>query len=100
MGRTRFQVDPVGVARLGRVAPEVVRQVTEAVADDARRFVPVDTGDLKSTIEPEHLGRTGRVWVGTDHWIFPEYGTRYQKAQPYMRPALYRTRHVARVRAV
>lgn len=93
----RVRMDPVGVARMQRIGPEVARQVTEEVADDMRRFVPVDTGELRESIRAMVTGSTGRVWVGTDHWQFPEYGTRYQRAQPYARPAVLRVRHIARV---
>lgn len=97
MPGARYRTDHIGMARLGRVAPQVVEQVTKEVATDMRRFVPVDTGALRESIREEHDGLKGRVWVGTDHWKYPEYGTRYQRAQPYARPALYRIRVVARV---
>lgn len=84
--------DADGLARLARVAPALVDQVTEAVADDERRFAPVDTGQLRASIRTLQAGQHGYVVTGTDHWIFPEFGTRYQAAQPYIRPAAYRRR--------
>ena len=70
-----------------------VDEVTEAIAEDMRRYAPVDTGALRDSIEAEPaVEGSGRVRVGTDHWQFPEYGTRDQDAQPYARPALYQER--------
>ena len=84
--------DVDGLARLASVAPALVDQVTEAVAADERRFAPVDTGELRASIRTLRAGQHGYVVTGTDHWIFPEFGTRFQAAQPYIRPAVYRQR--------
>lgn len=93
----RVRSDPIGVARLGRVAAQAVEQITKDVLDDVRRYVPIDTGELRSTARAEHLGKMGRVYIGSDHWEYVEYGTRYMRAQPYMRPAIYRVRPLAPV---
>ncbi|GAA4082704.1 HK97 gp10 family phage protein [Actinomadura miaoliensis] len=90
-------------------------RLAEMVAEDARRFVPIDSGELQSTIQ----ARGNRVYVGTDYWHIVEFGSRphtiYPRAkkalywrgaahpvhrvrhpgtpaQPFMRPALYRRR--------
>lgn len=77
-----------------------VRPLTEDIADSARRFAPVDTGLMVSTIETEYPAEgTGRVWVGgrgqAHYWSTVEYGDptnpRYP-VQPFMRPALYQRR--------
>lgn len=72
---------------------DTVDLVTEEIAEDMRRYAPVDTGALRDSIDvvPAVVGH-GRVKVGTDHWQFPEYGTQDQQAQPYARPALYQER--------
>lgn len=95
MAGIRVQLDADGVARLtGDLAERVIADVTEQVYDDARRIVPVDEGDLRESLDWSAEGERGVVSVGTDHWEFVEYGTRYMDAQPYMRPALYRRRVV------
>lgn len=71
--------------------------VTGAIADDARRAVPVKTGDLRRSIYHRVLPFTGSTVTGrigaTAHYaIFVEKGTRYMAAQPFLRPALYRRR--------
>jgi HK97 gp10 family phage protein len=86
-------MDLAGFARLEAATDELVKRLTLDVQDDAERFVPIDTGELHQSLHSEFpRPLVGRVWVGTDHWIYPEYGTRYMKAEPYMRPALYRYR--------
>lgn len=93
MARTRVRIDEAGWGKLKMKTSQLVQQLTDDVYFDVLRFVPVDTGELKTSVKPRYPSwRMGRVWVGTDHWIYPEYGTRYMKAEPYMRPALYRYR--------
>lgn len=102
-----------------------VRAVTEDVADDARHGCPVDTGAMLRTIETEHpRSDLGLVWVGTQYWDTVEFGSnpheirpRTKQAlawpggahpvarvnhpgtpeQPFMRPALYRSRRLGGV---
>lgn len=58
---------------------------------DARDYCPVKTGNLKRSIqwrlEPGSDGFTGSVYTGCSYSIFVEFGTRKQRAQPYMWPA-------------
>ncbi len=93
MARARVRIDLAGFARLEAAADELTKRLTLSVLADAERFVPIDTGELHQSLHAEFpRPLVGQVWVGTDHWIYPEYGTRYMKAEPYMRPALYRYR--------
>lgn len=94
MSRLVYQRNHLGMLKLHAVAPEVVEQVTHQVWDDAKRFCPVDTGELVSSIDKHTEGLYGVVTVATDHWVYPEYGTKIQAAQPYMRPALYKQREL------
>lgn len=101
-GRTRVVINAAGRARLDAVIEaRVTRPVTFAVADDMERLVPVLSGDLRSTIEPEivspHVGRVnfGDVARGIDYHMYVEDGTSRMAAQPYARPALYRVRSLA-----
>ncbi len=101
MPRTRVVMSAPGLVQLRRVVDErVLRPVTDAVAEDARRYVPVLSGDLLSTIHAEHLDGEGRVHCGDiergiDYHLYQESGTSKMAAQPYMRPALYKRRSVA-----
>ncbi len=55
-----------------------------------KSFAPVDTGLLKSSIQftsaTQELSIT--VYVGPFYGIYQEFGTRYIKPHPYVRPAL------------
>lgn len=95
--RTGMRVDHFGIAKIESRCEETTRRVADAIGDDVDRFVPVDTGELKASKRVVHQGLASFVVIGTDHWIFVEYGTRYMAAEPYMRPALYRNRHLAGV---
>lgn len=86
----RFTIDLDGLAKAHRLAERARDRVVDEIAADARRRAPVDTGALRRSV----AGESARVTAGTDHWVYPEYGTRYQDAQPYMRPALYTRRRV------
>lgn len=65
-----------------------VSEAAQAVLNYARDHVPVDTGELRDSLELLDEGDGYRVQVGTDHWIFPEFGTSDMPAEPYLRPAI------------
>lgn len=73
---SRFKSDPVGLAALGKYVAHQREKVAEAIADDARRYAPVDSGEMVSTIHTEHFDVSSRVYVGSDHWRDVEYGTK------------------------
>lgn len=75
----------------GPVAKDLLRR-TIRVESAAIRLCPVDTGRLRSSISHD-LDRDGRGLVGfvgtnVEYAIFVELGTRFMRAQPYLRPAL------------
>lgn len=96
----RIVINEAGFDRIEReVDAKMVHPITDAVADDMRRYVPVLSGDLLDTIEEEHLDGEGRVYFGdpasgVDYHLYQEFGTSKMSAQPYARPALYKTRSV------
>lgn len=85
-----FHVNPTAMAKVEYLLQRAQEQILEEIAEDATRMAPMDTGALKASI---HV-RGNKVVVGTDHWIYPEYGTENMRAEPYMRPALYKKRHL------
>lgn len=96
----RIVINEGGLDRIEReVDAKMVHPITDAVADDMTRYVPVLSGDLRDTIEAEHLEGEGRVYfgdpgAGVDYHLYQEFGTSKMSAQPYARPALYKTRSV------
>lgn len=66
---------------------------TATLQTKAQRKVAVDTGSLKRSIALDFLdgGFTGRVATNSEYGSYVENGTRYQSAQPYIRPSLKET---------
>jgi hypothetical protein len=109
-----------GLAKIKNLSDEVGDAISAAVQKDAKRLCPVKTGHLRSTIHRFKAGDTWFVTVGADYWINVEYPTKPHiirshgpwplrnfetgqvfgpivhhpgtAAQPFMRPAIYRTR--------
>lgn len=75
----------------GDVGKDLARRAIK-VEGAAKRLCPVDTGRLRSSITWELAKDEQGLYavVGTDvtYGIFQELGTRFQPAQPFLRPAL------------
>lgn len=92
-----------------RVQRSTMRKATrqamkEVVLPDAKRHVPVDTGELQRTLKVRAVKRrrnvqghqvvttadVGRVFDGETYYgAFVELGTAKMEAQPFLRPALW-----------
>lgn len=93
MATVRVRMDPEGQRKLRLRVHQLVAQITDAVYFDARSLAAVDTGEMVGTLRVTYPAwNRGRVWVGSDHWSYNEYGTSKMDAQPFMRPALFRRR--------
>ena len=81
------------VANLKDIQNAVKVNTTE-MHQKASRKVPVDTGHLRRslTIDFRDGGLTGRVSTNVEYAMYVEFGTRFQSAQPFFRPALYEQR--------
>lgn len=94
---TQVIMYPPGVARI-RVEAESFRdRVARDILADMRRYVPVLTGALLSTLRIEPGSPITRLWAGDvsagiDYHIYQEYGTSRMAAQSYFRPAVYQYR--------
>lgn len=75
---------------------DAVAHFANEVEEDAKRLVPVDTGELRDSITVSVEGRgpdaIARISAGAEHALPVELGTRNTRAQPYLRPALRRKR--------
>ncbi len=99
MGKVTVRPNPAGEAELRvLVDTRAVRPITELVAQDMHRMVPVLSGDLRDTISTDFsVPMIGRVWfgdedIGVDYGLYVEFGTSRMDAQPFARPALYKIR--------
>lgn len=70
-------------------ASDAVSASTFAAANRARGMVPRDTGRLSRAIHTDVRGTSGRVMISDDayYWRMVEFGTIYQNARPFARPA-------------
>lgn len=67
--------------------------VGQYVKDAAKLLCPVDTGNLRDNMDSRMINDdTVRVFNPTSYAIYPEFGTRFQSAQPYLRPALFNSK--------
>ena len=69
---------------------KVVRYHGAALQRKAMTAAPVDTGNLKRSVDLEITdgGLTATVEPTEEYASYVEYGTRFMNAQPYMRPSL------------
>lgn len=74
---------------VSKLAAPVVRLNGAELQQKAQRYAPVDTGNLRRSIQLsiEDNGMTAEVAATADYSAYVEYGTRFVNAQPYMRPA-------------
>ena len=103
--RVSVTVNPnLGRLVIAEVERSALPRILQDIASDARRGVPVDTGDLRNSIEVLGISNgVGRVGAGTDpeteqyaavvEGLAPKPSPNYP-VQPYLRPALYRTRRL------
>ena len=69
---------------------KVVRKNGVGLQKAAQKKAPIDTGILKRSvgIDITDSGMTATVEPTAEYSAYVEYGTRFMKAQPYMKPAL------------
>jgi HK97 gp10 family phage protein len=84
-------------ANIGPGAQAVVRKTTLDVERDAKSFVPVDTGNLKSSIGHSDLRTVGQSGVleaevgpTAEYGVYVEFGTSRKGPAAFMGPALDR----------
>lgn len=78
-------------------ASRVVRKTARDIEEGAKSIVPVDTGNLKNSIqvkEQDDLNATIGIHEGShvEYAAYVEYGTHRMAAQPYLTPAAERAR--------
>lgn len=68
-----------------------VKVNTSELENKAKRKVPVDSGNLKRSIEIDFAdgGLTGIVKATAEYSAYVEFGTRFMTSQPYLRPSAF-----------
>lgn len=72
--------------------PLFLEQASVVVQAEAKRDVPVDTGNLRGSINRHVDARLASVGTNVEYAEHVEYGTRRAQAQPYLRPAIDKNR--------
>ena len=109
MSPVRMDVDEGGMAEAKRLFTRVRNNFLDDCLPDARRNAPVDTGELAASVYVDHAA--GIIGAHADHAAPVETGSAPHaipnawgrgitvqhpggKAQPYLRPAVYRERRL------
>lgn len=79
-------------SRVQELARPVVKYHGSQLQQNAQRYAPVDTGNLKRSIrlEIKDAGMTAEIAATAEYSPYVEYGTRFMLAKPYMQPAFLR----------
>ena len=67
----------------------IVKSNTSNMNKNMQKLAPVDTGNMKRSITSEFSdgGLTGTTSPDTNYAVHVEYGTRFQAAQPFVKPS-------------
>lgn len=74
-------------SKMVSAAADQSKDTAQDIVDDAKRRVPVDTGELRDSIGKRREGIGWLVEATAEYAGFVEYGTRHMAAQPYLTPA-------------
>ena len=71
---------------------DAMKEIALLIEKEMILLVPVHSGDLRKSIDHDSEKDYARIGVlksskGDDYAVFVEKGTRYQTAQPYVKPA-------------
>lgn len=65
----------------------------QQIRNDAVSAAPVDTGRLRQSIQVRQIAPGHyRVSTNVEYALYVEFGTRYRRATPFLRPALEQAR--------
>lgn len=67
-----------------RAADQALENTKKKIAEDARDDVPVESGELRDSIQVTDDG----VEAKSDHALWIEIGTEYTSPQPFLSPAV------------
>jgi len=93
MNRVVWNPNAVKALLKNKQVTERLEQLGDMVAERARQRVPVDTGELRNSIDTETVtGKGGapevRVVASAPHAMYVELGTERSRPRPFLRPAL------------
>lgn len=78
-----------GMERVDHKVKKASYEACKQIAAEARRYTPVLTGAMRRSIRARETKSGGRVYVGTDHWMYVEYGTVHHWISTWKRSLMY-----------
>ena len=90
--RARFEVSGSVKQVLGDLPRQRAREIGLYLEAQIKIRCPVDTGLLRSSYHMEETANGVEVGTNVDYATYVENGTKYQHAQPHVRPALIATK--------
>ena len=90
MGATGKFIDnsPAFISAMDGAVPRALDAVGAAAVGYAQDLCPVDTGTLRGSITHAVGGDTVEVGTDVEYAPYVEFGTRKQRAQPFLTPAM------------
>lgn len=73
---------------IGKATPRFLNDAAIIVEGTAVNLVPVDSGNLKGSINRRVFSDRAEVGTNVEYAEYVEYGVRGRTGQPYMRPAI------------
>jgi len=84
-----FDASQAASDAIAEALSSVIAAAAFSIEAAAKAVVPVDTGNLRSSIQTTIIDdMNASVDVGAEYGIFVEYGTRRMAAEPFMTPAV------------
>lgn len=77
-------------AKMVAPASKAIRKTAYDIEADAKRFCPVDTGNLRNSISTTAVGLEAEIGPTAAYAAFVEYGTSRMAPEAYMGPAFDR----------
>lgn len=74
--------------KMDEACKETIKETCNDIEKMAKQFAPVRTGALRDSIKSKTDAMEGTVYSTARYAGYVENGTRYMKAQPFLRPAV------------
>ena len=88
---SRFEYERSADVEIANLTEDMLDEIAGNVESYAFRLAPIDTGAMRRSIRVDSLPGSRQIGAAVDYSAFVEQGTRHMPAQPFLRPALYRT---------
>lgn len=76
-----------------KLADKILEKKAKEIRDEAKRLAPVDTGNLRDSIDCFKIVDYWYVGSPLSYAAMVEFGTIKMAAQPYLRPAIEKVKH-------